>query len=140
MLPEHYLLHLSHLQVRIRNSYVYAVRAYKKVGTSTKYYSPYSANVTAYTVSKTPSITLSSAAQSVTVKWGQTTGANRYYVYYSTNGGKTYKKAGGVTSTSYKSSGWKKGQKIYVKVKSAKTIAGKEYLSPYSSAKSITVK
>lgn len=122
------------------NSYVYAVRAYKKVGTSTKYYSPYSANVTAYTVSKTPSITLSSAAQSVTVKWGQTTGANRYYVYYSTNGGKTYKKAGGVTSTSYKISGLKKGQKIYVKVKSAKTIAGKEYLSPYSSAKSITVK
>ena len=122
------------------NSYVYTIRAYKKVGTSTKYYSPYSANITVYTIPKTPSPSLSSATQSVTVKWGQTAGASRYYVYYSTNGGKTYKKAGSATSTSYKISGLKKGQKIYVKVKSAKTIAGKEYLSPYSSAKSITVK
>lgn len=122
------------------NSYVFAVRAYKKVGTSTKYYSPYSVNVTAYTIPKTPSITLSSASQSVNVKWGQTPGANRYYVYYSTNGGKTYKKAGSVTSASYVIRTLTKGQKLYVKVKSAKTIAGKEYLSPYSSTKTITVK
>ncbi|MCI8668319.1 MAG: hypothetical protein HFI34_02160 [Lachnospiraceae bacterium] len=122
------------------NSYVFAVRAYKKVGTSTKYYSPYSVNVTAYTVPKTPSATLSSASQSVTAKWGQVSGANRYYIYYSTNGGKTYKKAGNVSSASYTIRALTKGQKVYVKVKSAKTIAGKEYLSPYSQVKSITVK
>lgn len=122
------------------SSYVYAVRAYKKVGSSTKYYSPYSSNVTVYTVPKTPSISLSTSGQSVTVKWAKVTNATKYYVYYSTDGGKTYKKAGSSSSTSYKIPSLTKGKKVYVKVKSAKTIAGKEYLSPYSSAKTITVK
>ncbi len=122
------------------SSYVYAIRAYKKVGTSTKYYSPYSSNVTTYTVPKTPSISLSTSGQTVTVKWAKVSSATKYYVYYSTNGGKTYKKAGSANSTSYTIRSLTKGKKVYVKVKSAKTIAGKEYLSPYSTAKSITVK
>ncbi len=121
-------------------SYVYAVRAYKKVGTNTKYYSPYSANVTTYTIPKAPSIRLSVSAQSVTVKWDKISGAAKYYIYYSTDGGKTYKKAGSSSTNTYTIRSLTKGKKVYVKVKSVKTINGKEYLSPYSTVKSITVK
>lgn len=122
------------------DSYVYAVRAYKKVGTNTKYYSPYSANVTTYTIPRTPSIALSASAQSVTVKWDKTSGAAKYYIYYSADGGKIYKKAGSSSTNSYTIRSLTKGKKVYVKVKSVKTINGKEYLSPYSTVKSITVK
>lgn len=121
------------------NSYFYAIKAYKTVGT-TKYYSTaYSANVTTNTVPKTPSVSLSTASLAVTAKWAATPGASKYVVYYSTDGGKTYKQVSS-TSTSYAIRSLKKGQKVYVKVKSAKIIDGKEYLSAFSAVKSITVK
>lgn len=122
-------------------SYVYAVRAFTKVGNSTKYYSSYSSSVTAKTVSKAPSISsITTSNNSVTVKWNPSTAANRYYIYYSTNGGKTYKRAGSSTNSSYLIRSLTKGKNVTVRIKSASTIAGKEYLSSYSSKKTIKVR
>lgn len=125
------------------SNYTYAVRAFKKVGNYVKYYSTaYSSFVTAMTASKTPSIQLSSADLTVKVNWIQSNGTTRYYVYYSVKGSKgPYKKAGYSGGTSYTiNAGFKKGKTVYVKIRAARMIAGKEYLGSYSAAKKIKVK
>lgn len=125
------------------SNYTYAVRAYKKVGNYTKYYATaYSAFVTAMTASNTPSIRLSTSDRTVKVNWNSAKGATTYYVYYSVKGSKgPYKKAGYSGGTSYTiNAGFKKGKTVYVKLRAARMIAGKEYLGSYSAAKKIKVK
>lgn len=125
------------------SNYEYAVRAYKKVGTKTKYTSTtYSYPVMAMTLPNTPSIRLSSSNLAVNVKWSSAKGADGYYVYYSDKGSKgPYKNAGYITTPNYLiDAGFKKGKTVYVKMRPVRMINGKECFGSYSAVKKIKVK
>ena len=121
--------------------YKFAVCAYKKVGTS-KYLGEKSRVYTAKTACNKPTISsISSTAKGrVSLTWKSETGANQYYVYVSTNGGKKYTLKAKTSSTSINVSGLTSGKKCYVKVKTVRNINGKSYTSAYSAVKSIKVK
>ncbi len=73
--------------------------------------------------------------------WAKVKGAEKYQIYYSTNGGKSYKKLATVSGskTSYTSSKLDFDKYNYkFKIRSYKTVDGKKYYSSYS--KVVTVK
>lgn len=73
--------------------------------------------------------------------WAKIKGAEKYQIYYSTNGGKSYKKLATVSGskTSYTSSKLDFDKYNYkFKIRSYKTVGGKKYYSSYS--KVVTVK
>lgn len=123
------------------SDYYYVVKGFKKVG-KTKYYGNASSKIKTMTSSKVPTIkTTSQSKGKVTLSWNTCKGANRYYVYYSTNGGKTYKKVGDTNKLKYTiSTKFKKGTKVSLKICSVRNIGSKKYVSKYSTVKKITIK
>ena len=64
----------------------------------------------------TPSVSITTANGKPKLTWNAVTGADKYYVYRSTDG-KTYKQLSTTTKTSLTNTGAKKNTKYYYKVK-----------------------
>lgn len=90
----------------------------------------------------TPSITLSSKKNAVTVKWKKVKDASSYYIYRSASKNGTYKKIASVSSskTSYTNKKLKKGKTYYYKVRAIKKANNITAYSSYSKIKQIKVK
>ncbi len=97
--------------------YKLRIRAYVKENGKT-YYSGYTSYVSATTLYAAPkSFKVKEAtATSLTVSWKKVTGAKKYQVYYSTNGGKKWKKAT-TSKTSYKIMDLKANTAVQIKVR-----------------------
>lgn len=102
------------------------------------YKSGYSAIKTTYFLTK-PSLTLTNTASNVKLTWVKNSKASGYYIYKSTDSGKTYKKYKTITSNntvSYSDPYAKtNGIKYMYKIVSYKTVGGSTYKSVESSAK-----
>ena len=75
---------------------------------------------------------------SVKVKWSAVTGADRYYVLYSTDG-KTYKTYGHTTKTSVTVKKLSTGVKYRFRVQAAQVVDGKVIKGEYSKAAKVTL-
>lgn len=95
---------------------------------------------TVYYLSR-PTVTLTNTASGVKVAWGKNSKATGYYIYRSTDGGKTYSKIKTITSyatVNYTDTAAKtNGTKYMYKVEAYKTVSGKTYKSAVSAVKSI---
>ncbi len=135
--------------------YYYYVQAYRSNGTivtgtesqetfssSSWYCTP--ASITLNTVSlKRPSISSvkSSTAGRATVSWSAVTGAQKYYVYYSTKKSSSYKYAGITTKLKYTVKNLTSGKKYYFRIKACTSNSvGADVYSSVSKTKSKTVK
>ena len=81
--------------------------------------------------------------KSATVKWTRDKSGNGYELFYSTNKQMDNKKKIVISdkkTTSYKIKGLKKGKKYYIRVRSIKKKAGKNYIGEFSSQKTVKVK
>jgi len=79
------------------------------------------------------------SGERINLRWGAVSGIDKYQIYYSTDGGKTYKRAGSVAGT--KSScalALPSGKTYTIIIRSYKTVNGKTYYSKWSDA--VTVK
>lgn len=84
----------------------------------------------------TPNVSITSANGKPVLSWKAVDGASKYYIYRSTDGGKTYKYWDSTSKTSYTNSGAEAGKTYYYKVKA---VCGKSSYgnSAQSLAKSI---
>ncbi|MGN1194651.1 MAG: fibronectin type III domain-containing protein, partial [Acutalibacteraceae bacterium] len=122
-------------------TYKYAVRAYKKVGSS-YYYGSFS-YITAATKPGTPTLAAKAGTKKVSLSWNKQTGATGYVVYMATSKNGTYKKIAtvkGSTNVSYIRTGLTKGKTYYFKVRAYKTVNSKNIYGSYSAIKSAKVK
>lgn len=109
--------------------YWYKVRAVNIAGGKT-YYSGYSSVKTA-TPLATPKLKLSVGDGSMKLSWAKIPGADKYYVYRSTDG-VSFTRFSTQTGTSCTDTGRVYGKTYYYKVKAVKTVASSNYLSDYS--------
>ena len=96
------------------------------------------------TQTKTPSIKkLSSNKSILKVEWAKVAGATGYEIYVSESKNGTYEKKATVKKqsvTSQNINGLAKGKTYYVKIRTYKTVSGKNIYSSYSSIKSVKIK
>ena len=95
--------------------YYYKVKAVAVVNKK-NVFSAYSAAKNMMTTIATPSVSITTANGKPKLTWNAVTGADKYYVYRSTDG-KTYKQLSTTTKTSLTNTGAKKNTKYYYKVK-----------------------
>ena len=95
--------------------YYYKVKAVAVVNKK-NVFSAYSAAKNMMTTIATPSVSITTANGKPKLTWKAVTGADKYYVYRSTDG-KTYKQLSTTTKTSLTNTGAKKNTKYYYKVK-----------------------
>lgn len=119
------------------NKYQYKLVAYKTVAGST-YSSAYSSVKTTYFLTR-PTVTVLNVTTGVKVSWDKNLKATGYYIYKSTDGGKTYKNIKTITSNatvSYTDTAAKtNGAKYMYKVIAYKTVSGVTYKSAASAVK-----
>lgn len=119
-------------------AYYYKIKAFKKDSDGTEYIGSASASKTTYFLT-TPTVTLTNKASGVKVAWGKSAKATGYYVYKSTDGGKTYKNIKTIssnTTVSYTDTAAKtNGTKYMYKVVAYKTVSGTTYKSVASAVK-----
>ena len=99
--------------------YYYKVKAVAVVNKK-NVFSAYSAAKNMMTTIATPSVSITTANGKPKLTWKAVTGADKYYVYRSTDG-KTYKQLSTTTKTSLTNTGAKKNTKYYYKVKAVCT-------------------
>ena len=122
--------------------YKYRVRAYKNID-GKQYMGEYSSSLKTATQTKTPKISkITTKNKKATIKWKKVSGASKYQIYMSTSKNGKYSKIKTTSSsaTSYTKAKLKKNKKYYFKIRSYKTVSGKNIYSSYSSIKSIKVK
>lgn len=84
-----------------------------------------------------PKTTVSAArsGEKINLKWGAVNGIDKYQIYYSTDGGKTYKKAGNVSGTKTSCSlALPSGTTYTIRMRSYKKVGTKTYYSQLSKA------
>ncbi len=118
-------------------TYYYKVRAYKTVG-ETKYYSGYSAIVSAKAVPAVPASFTAAKASGTSVKtsWKAVTGATGYEVWMATSSGGTYSKLTTTTKTTYTKTKLTKNKTYYFKVRAYKTVNDKKVYGAFTAIKS----
>ena len=114
--------------------YYYKVRAVDAAGGTSAYSSVKSGVPIA-----TPTLTAKLSGTSVKLSWAKVTGATKYEIYRSTDGGKTYKLLKTVTGTSYTNEKLTKGSTYYYKVRAVKVSGSTTYAGSYSAAQSVMV-
>ena len=125
------------------NNYKFRVRFYIKADDGKNYYSPWSTTLNSPTLPKGTNIALTAAKKAFTAKWTKVAGVTGYQVQYSTNAKfskaitKTVK---GASKYSLAVKSLKGGAKYYVRIRTYKTIGGKNYFSTWSAAKAVTTK
>ncbi len=87
------------------------------------------------TAPSAPTLSISKSNGKINLSWNAVEGANKYWVYRSTDG-TNYKYYDTTTKTGYTNSSVTSGTKYYYKVKAVSTFSGKDYSSGYSNAKS----
>ncbi|MBQ3431413.1 MAG: fibronectin type III domain-containing protein [Clostridia bacterium] len=125
------------------NNYKFRVRFYIKAADGKNYFSPWSATLNSPTLPKGTSVKLTTAKKAFTAKWTKVAGVTGYQVQYATNAKfskavtKTVK---GASKYSLAVKSLKGGAKYYVRIRTYKTIGGKNYFSAWSTAKAVTTK
>lgn len=87
----------------------------------------------------TPTLTATLSGTSVKLSWAKVTGATKYEIYRSTDGGETYKLLKSVTGTSYTNESLTKGNTYYYKVRAVKVSGSTSYTGSYSATQSVKV-
>ena len=87
------------------------------------------------TTPSAPTVSISKTDGKIKLSWYAVPGADKYWIYRSTDG-TNYKYYDTTTKTSYTNSSVTSGTKYYYKVKAVNHINDKDYSSSYSSAKS----
>ena len=95
--------------------YYYLVKAVAVVN-GKNVISAYSNTKSLFTSLATPSVSITTSNGKPKISWSKVTGADKYYVYRSTDG-KTFKYFDSTTKTSYTNTGATKNTKYYYKVK-----------------------
>lgn len=118
-------------------SYYFKVRAYRSAEGTTAYgsYSDYKYSGTA---TATPAISkVSGGANKITVSWKKVSGAKKYELYMASAKSGTYKKITTLNAdkTSYTKTGLGTAKKYYFKVRTYRTVNGKNVYSSYSPVK-----
>lgn len=126
------------------SAYKVRVRFYIKAADGKNYFSNWSAVLTSPTLPKATTLkSVASASKAFTAKWAKQAGVTGYQVQYSTNAkftGAAVKGIKGAGKLSLKVSNLKAGTKYYVRVRTFKTIGGKNYFSTWSAAKAVKTK
>lgn len=86
----------------------------------------------------TPQLSVSMSSGAAKLSWGSVKGATKYYIYRCTDG-KNFKYYDSTTKTSYTNSSVTGGNKYYYKVKAIKNVNGADWVSDYSTAKSVNI-
>ncbi len=125
------------------NNYKFRVRFYIKAADKKNYFSPWSATLNSPTLPKGTAVKLFTAKKAFTAKWTKIAGVTGYQVQYATNA--KFRKA--VTKTVKGASKYSLavknltgGARYYVRIRTYKTIGGKNYFSAWSPAKAVTTK
>ncbi|OPJ60225.1 GH25 family lysozyme [Clostridium oryzae] len=115
-------------------SYYYKVKAYRNVDSS-KVYSSYSSVVSSKPSLSTPTSVKAtvSSYNSVTVSWGEVTGASGYEIYRTSSSSGTYTLVSTTTSKSYSDIGLSTGTSYYYKVRAYVDTENSKVYSSYSS-------
>ena len=82
-----------------------------------------------------PKVSISKADGKIKLSWAAVSGANKYWIYRSTDG-KNFSYYTSTTKTSYTNNSVTSGTKYYYKVKAVVTINGANYAGAYSAVKS----
>ena len=126
------------------SAYKVRVRFYIKAADGKNYFSNWSAVLTSPTLPKATTLkSLASASKAFTAKWAKQAGVTGYQVQYSTNAkfsSAAVKGIKGAGKLSLKVSNLKAGTKYFVRVRTFKTIGGKNYFSTWSGAKTVKTK
>lgn len=124
------------------SNYKFRVRFYITVG-GKNYYGAWT-TISSPTLPKATKVTsVAAAKKAITPKWGKVAGVTGYQIQYSTSAkfaaakAKTVK---GATKSSLKLTSLKSGARYYVRVRTYKTIGGKNYYSAWSGSKSAVAK
>ena len=128
--------HYTNTAVTPGNAYYYKIKAVKTVD-GQDFTSPFSAIAFAY-VTGTPNISLSNSNGRVTISWDAVKGANKYWVFRSTDG-KNFVHYGTTTGTSYVNSSITPGVKYYYAVKAVHSGDMCDAISRQSDVKSTMV-
>ena len=125
------------------SNYKFRVRFYIDGPDGVRYYGGWTV-IASPTLPKATKLTsVSAAKKAFTAKWSKTASVTGYQIQYSTNAKfakaatKTVK---GASKSSLKVSKLKGGTKYYVRVRTYKTIGGKNYFSAWSGAKAVKTK
>ena len=125
------------------SNYKFRVRFYITAN-GKNYFSKWSATLASPTLPKATKVTSATGAKKAfTAKWGKVAGVTGYQVQYSTNAKFTkpaIKTVKGAAKVSLKVSSLKANTKYYVRVRTYKTICGKNYFSTWSGAKAVKTK
>ncbi len=100
--------------------YYYKVKAVAVVN-GTSVYSAYSTVKSLLTTLATPTVKITTASGKPSISWSKVTGADKYYIYRSTDG-KTFKYYTATTKTKYTNTNASKNKKYYYKVKAVSTV------------------
>ena len=119
----------------IGTTYYYKVKAAKVVN-GKNVYSVYSNVKSVKCVPAAPVVSISRSNGKPKLTWKAVTGADKYYIYRSTDG-KTYKQYTSTSKTSYINSGASSGTKYYYKVTAVAVINDEEVESGTNAAKSM---
>ena len=125
------------------NNYKFRVRFYIKAADKKNYFSPWSATLNSPTLPKGTAVKLFTAKKAFTAKWTKIAGVTGYQVQYATNA--KFRKAvtktvKGASKYSLAVKNLKGGARYYVRIRTYKTIGGKNYFSAWSPAKAVTTK
>ena len=123
-------------------NYKFRIRAYK-IGIDRKYYFGDWVVIASPTLPKGTAVKLTAAKKAFTAKWTKVAGVSGYQVQYATNakfiGAKTVTLKGASKYTQAIKN-LKGGARYYVRIRTYKTIGGKNYFSAWSAAKAVTTK
>lgn len=118
-------------------NYYFKVRAYRN-GEGVKVYSSYSTVKYCGTATATPSITkVSGGANKITVTWNNVSGETKYELYMASSKSGTYNKIAALNANtvSYTKSGLSTAKTYYFKVRTYRTVGGKNTYTGYSAVK-----
>jgi fibronectin type 3 domain-containing protein len=115
--------------------YQYKIYAYRKVSDTT-YKSGASTAQTVYYLTAPQITSVSNASAGVKVQWGAVSGADKYYVYRSTDASK-YTKIATATSNTYTDNTAVNGTDYYYKVYAVKSVSDVTYKSSASKASAV---
>lgn len=125
------------------SNYKFRVRFFIDGPDSVRYYGGWTVIASPTLPKGTKLASVSAARKAFTAKWSKTAGVTGYQIQYSTNAKFTkpaIKTVKGASKYSYKVSKLKGGTRYYVRVRTYKTIGGKNYFSTWSGAKSVKTK
>ena len=126
------------------NNYKFRVRFYIKAADGKNYFSPWSTTLNSPTLPVGTTVSkLGAGSKAFTAKWVKVAGVSGYQVQYSTNAKFAGAKAvtvRGATKNAQAVKNLKAGARYYVRIRTYKTVGGKNYFSAWSAAKAVTTK